>query len=198
MSADRGGDQKEEHNMDYRPYHDGGYQPLVVKGSKMKIFLLFAGSLLFTYVGLLLLIAFAGVSPDLYILLQTVGIACTAMFGLATVIYFMMLLRSSPLLVVDAQGIDDRSSAIPGGRIMWEDITDIRLIRFSGQKNICIHLADPKAYLARQRGVKRWLMAINLRLSGTPVNIMGQSMGMSLERVYEEMELRRRLWAGQR
>lgn len=41
-------------------------------------------------------------------------------------------------------------------------------------------------------------MAINLRLAGTPVNITGQSMGMSLERVYEEMELRRRLWSGRR
>ncbi|WP_238654155.1 STM3941 family protein [Paenibacillus piscarius] len=183
--------------MDYRPYQGGDYQPLVVKGSKVKIFLLFAGSLMFTYVGVQFLVWSGEVQSDLANLLRTLGIACTAMFGLATVIYLMMLLRRSPLLVVDAQGIDDRSSAIPGGRIMWEDITDIRLIRFSGQKNICIHLADPKAYLARQRGVKRWLMAINFRLSGTPVNITGQSMGMSLDRVYEEMELRRRLWAGQ-
>lgn len=40
-------------------------------------------------------------------------------------------------------------------------------------------------------------MAINLRLVGTPVNIASQAMRLPLERVYEELELRRRLWAGQ-
>ncbi|WP_340022136.1 STM3941 family protein [Paenibacillus sp. FSL K6-1096] len=184
--------------MDYQAYNDGGYQPLVVKRSKVKLVLLFAGSLLFMLLGVLLLKWSGEVTADPAILLRTLGIACTVLFGLAVVVYLIMLLRRSPLLVVDAQGIDDQSSAIPGGRILWEDITDIRLVRFSGQKNICIFLADPKAYLARQRGVKRWLMAINLRLAGTPVNITGQSMGMSLERVYEEMELRRRLWSGRR
>ncbi|WP_405109210.1 hypothetical protein MHH28_30860 [Paenibacillus sp. FSL K6-1217] len=39
-------------------------------------------------------------------------------------------------------------------------------------------------------------MAINPHLAGTPVNITGQSMQLPLERIYEEMELRRRLWAG--
>lgn len=182
--------------MDYRQYHDGGYQPFVVEASRVRLFLLLVGSLMFTYAGVQLLVWSGEVQSDLVILLRTLEIACTVLFGLATVFYLIMLLRRSPLLVVDAQGIDDRSSAIPGGRIMWEDITHIRLVRFSRQKNICIHLADPKAYLSRQRGAKRWLMAINFRLSGTPVNITGQSMGVSLEQVYEEMELRRRLWAG--
>lgn len=198
MSADRGGGQKEEHNMDYRPYHDGGYQPLVVEASRVKQLLLFTGSLLFMLIGVLLLKASWEVEADAAILLRTLGFLFTVLFGLAVVVYLIMLLRRSPLLVADALGIDDQSSAIPGGRILWEDITDIRLIRFSGQKNICVYLADPKAYLARQRGVKRWLMAINLRLAGTPVNIAGQAMRLPLERVYEEMELRRRLWAGQR
>ncbi|MEK3876163.1 STM3941 family protein [Paenibacillus sp. FSL H8-0122] len=183
--------------MGYPPYNDGGYQPFVVEASRVKQLLLFTGSLLFMLLGVLLLKTSGEVTQDPAILLRTLGIVFTVLFGLGVVVYLFMLLRRSPLLVADAQGIDDRSSAIPGGRIMWEDIKDIRLIRFSGQKNICVYLADPKAYLARQRGVKRWLMAINLRLVGTPVNIASQAMRLPLERVYEELELRRRLWAGQ-
>ncbi|WP_209994156.1 hypothetical protein [Paenibacillus rhizoplanae] len=95
------------------------------------------------------------VTTDLAILLRTLGISCTVLFGLAAIVYLIMLLRR-------------------------------------------IFLADPKAYLSRQRGLKRWLMAINLRLAGTPVNITGQSIHLPLERIYEEMELRRRLWVGRR
>ncbi|WP_342477257.1 STM3941 family protein [Paenibacillus sp. FSL H7-0350] len=184
--------------MDYQPYNDGGYQPLVVKPFWIKILFLLAGSLLFVILGFWLLKISGEVTTDLAILLRTLGIACTVLFGLAAIVYLIMLLRRSPLMVVDAQGIDDQSSAIPGGRLMWEDISDIRLIRYYGQLNICIFLVDPQAYLSRQRGLKRWLMAINLRLAGTPVNITGQSMQLPLERIYEEMELRRRLWAGLR
>lgn len=84
------------------------------------------------------------VTADPAILLRTLGIACTVLFGLAVVVYLIMLLRRSPLLVVDAQGIDDQSSAIPGGRILWEDITDIRLVRFSGQKISASFSLTPK------------------------------------------------------
>ncbi|MEK4044235.1 STM3941 family protein [Paenibacillus sp. FSL H8-0048] len=183
--------------MDNRRYNDGGYQPFVVAASRVKILLMLAGALLFVIVGIQFLVWSQGVTPDLAILLLTLGIVCTVLFGLSALVLLIMLLRRTPLIVVDAQGIDDQSSAIPAGRLMWEEISDIRLIRYSGQKNICIYLTDPKAYLARQRGWRRWLMAINQRLVGTPVNIAGQSMGVSLEQVYEEMELRRRLWAGQ-
>lgn len=145
--------------MGYQSYNDGGYQPLIVKGSKVRLVLLLAGSLLFVLLGVLLLKWSGEGTADPAILLQMLGIACTLLFGLAAIVYLFMLLRRSPLLVADAQGIDDQSSAIPGGRIMWEDITDIRLIRYYGQLNICIFLTDPHAYLARQRGVKRWLMA---------------------------------------
>lgn len=169
-------------------------QPVEVKLARWKYAGLLAGSILFVCAGLYLLYAARTVQSEVYILLRVAGWACTGLFGFAALVHLQMLFRNPVLLKIDAEGIHDYASPFGGGTIRWSDISEIRCGRYLGQTQIGIRLTDSSAYTAEQRGMKRWLSAVNRGLTGMTVLISGQAMSVPLKQVYDEMETRRKVW----
>lgn len=164
---------------------------LVLYASIWKNALLLVGSAVFLAIGIWLIQVSQEVRiQDLAALLQLLGGGLTLVFAFAVLVYLVMLLRRSPLLILDDEGLDDHSAPFSAGRIGWEEIADIRYTRPLGQPSIRIYLVDPKAYLSRQRGVKRWGLWINRWLVGTPVHITNQLMQVPLHKLVVEMERR--------
>lgn len=179
----------------------GAYPPstLVLYASRWKNALLLVASSVILAIGIWIIqLSQAVTIPDLVALLQMLGVGLTALFALAVLVYLVMLLRRSPLLIVSDEGLDDRSAPFCGGWIGWEEIAEIRYTRPLGQPSIRIFLVDPKAYLSRQRGLKRWFLSVNRWLVGTPVHITNQLMQMPLHQLVVVMERTRWQWAKSR
>lgn len=171
----------------------GAYPPntLVLYASIWKNTLLLVASAVILAIGIWIIQLSQEVTvPDLAALLQMLGGGLTALFAFAVLVYLLMLLRRSPLLILDDESLDDRSAPFSAGRIGWEEIARIRYTRLLGQPSIRIYLVDSKAYLSRQRGVKRWGLWVNRWLVGTPVHITNQLMQVPLHKLVVEMEQR--------
>lgn len=113
------------------------------------------------------------------------GAVLMGIFGL----YFFSkkLFDKNAGLIIDEEGIIDNSSAVSVGKILWKDIMEIteRSIQASitsKQKFITIILKNPEEYISRQTNViKRKSIAMNVKYTGSPVNISTNGLTMPFE-----------------
>lgn len=129
-------------------------------------------------------------SGDDTIVTALVGVVCVLFFGIALLFSIALLFKRTPTLQLDEEGIIDNSSLIPGGRIRWEEISEIQLYSFKGQSFIGISLHNPEDYLAGQSVMNQQLMRVNNRLVQVHVNIGRPGISSPLPKLYEEMKRR--------
>ena len=111
-------------------------------------------------------------SPSARVLVFAAG-AAVLFFGFALAFYLGRLFSfRRPIVEVGPGGIVDRSSALGAGFVAWEEVEAVGVRRFLGQRFLAVRVKDAQTLLARQSPpLKRWLMGINRRITGAPVNV---------------------------
>jgi hypothetical protein len=129
------------------------------------------GRLLLLLVGSLVLVALSGLAFGFGPVGPVVGVLGVVVFGCAAAFLVRRLLVRRPVLVLDAEGLEDRASASGAGRVRWDQVADVGVQSMGGNRVLSVVLRDPEALLAGQPALRRRVMAANTRLLGTPVNI---------------------------
>jgi hypothetical protein len=93
----------------------------------------------------------------------------------------MARLSDQPVLVIDHEGIQDRSLAPAAGRLRWDEIERIEVGTYFGEPVLTITPTALFAYLARQHPVTRILMWTQLVLWGAPICINTTHLPISSE-----------------
>ena len=143
----------------------------------------------FRYV-LLLLIAIGFVVAGLYIVFGANG-AGNALLGWVSIIFFgsgiplfaWQLYDSRPRLIIDEQGILDRTLGV--GRIPWSEITQAHIQTLSGNDFICLELEHPEEYAAKLSPVRRAASSANRALGCTDFIINLSGVNASTEEIFE-------------
>jgi Bacterial PH domain len=78
-------------------------------------------------------------------------------FGAIAIMSLLRLVDSRPGLVVDRQGIDDRSSFASVGRVDWADIDGLRVTRARWNNGLVVELHEPERFARRGNLVQRLL-----------------------------------------
>src|SRR6476646_3840031 len=91
-----------------------------------------------------------------------------AFFGAALWFAVSRLIASTPALSIDAHGIEDRSALISPGFIAWDEVASWHVAQVGFQRTLCLVPIDTNAFLARQSSFKRFLLARNVGLVGSP------------------------------
>ena len=114
---------------------------------------------------------------DSELLKYVIGVLGMVM-GLVGIFFFSKkILDTKAGLTIDDSGIIENGGALSVGHIPWADIIGIRETAVqtsiaSKQKFIVIVLRDPQVYIDRETSsIKRKLMSVNTKSSGSPVNI---------------------------
>ncbi len=110
------------------------------------------------------------------------AVADVLFFGYVFVYAASRLLKRTPSLIVDSRGVTDNGSALAGGFLPWEEIASAAVIPSAGKRWLAIFPHDPQVFLARQPALKRKLMAVNLKTTGSPILIPGHT-SLSLEQM---------------
>lgn len=141
---------------------------LVIGSSRAKFVCLLIGSLAFVAAGvfILLISSLAGTPPPL---LGLVGWSSIVFFGGCAVVFVRQIVDSRPRLVIDDDGIHDRTLGI--GRIPWSDVRGAYLRSIHDSAFICLELRDSDQYLQRTNAVKRALASANAALGFTPISL---------------------------
>ena len=137
---------------------------IVLYPSRWKMALLTLGSLLLASCGPLLWTR-GGVFT------RCEAVADVLFFGFCGVFALSRLLRPRPSLVISASGITANASAVGAGFIGWDEIAAAGIKSFLVSRFLVIVPHDPQAVLARQPLPRRWVMAANMGLIGSPITI---------------------------
>lgn len=140
--------------------------------SKTKILLTIGGSILFVVLGVYCITTMADEQARFNpMLVKAVGIASILFFGAAGVYGIKKLFDNKVGLTIDDNGIIDNTNATSIGLINWTDITEIRTEQVMSTKFLLIFTKDPDGILQKATGMKRKLMAANMKMYGTPLSI---------------------------
>ncbi len=140
----------------------------VFRSSRWRFVILLLGSLAFVVAGVIVLEAPLSDGESLS-RRQLIGWASIAFFGGCSLIFARCLLDSRPRLVIDDEGVLDRT--IRTGPIPWEQIQGAYLRSMSGSVFLCLHLREPRQCLDRMSKVGRMLAKANTALGFTPVSL---------------------------
>jgi hypothetical protein len=162
--------------------------PTIIPLSKTKIGLTIAGSIIFVALGAYFILhpeTFAsGRHPLRKDIAPFVGVACVLFFGATGIYGLIRLFDKRPGLVIDEDGITDRSSGAAVGRVLWKDIESISVMKVHRTRFLRIMVNNPKQYTKDKRGLRKFTINSNLRMYGTPVSINA----VTLQCKFEELE----------
>jgi hypothetical protein len=153
----------------------------VIPLSKRKIALLLFGSAAFV-VGSIWIWSIADTQTrydPLY--MKAVALAGVSFFGLCAIYGCFKVFDTRPGLIIDEQGIVDNSSAVAAGRIPWDEVVALNISEIAGQHLITISVVEPQKYVGRGNFLRRMLNAANTKLTGSPINISSNTLGIKFD-----------------
>lgn len=116
--------------------------------------------------------------------LRAMGVAATTFFGALTLAVGDLAVRPGPGLVIDDEGIVERTSGMAAGRVRWEEISALRIVRHANQQRVVgLDLHDVEAHMDRLAGWRRWLLRTNMRTGWPAVAIHVDSLGQDAEQL---------------
>lgn len=129
-------------------------------------------------------------------MLSAIGWLGTGSLALAAAVLLTRALRPGPTVVLDRQGITDRTTLAPTGLIRWDEITVIRKREIgrgmSAERLLEVVLSDPDGFRSRPRS---WLRRIadgyRTALRQPPVSIAGSMVSAPIQSVMDEIRQRR-------
>lgn len=112
------------------------------------------------------------------------------LLGVVGLTAFAPRLVGSPrvLLVLDDDGFDDQASLMPAGRVQWSEVTELKLMRISGNDNIAIRVSDAERIQGSRGRAARLVAAANRKWAD--VWIAGSTLPVPVRQVVDEMRIR--------
>jgi hypothetical protein len=84
------------------------------------------------------------------------------------------LIRRTPSVVLDREGVHDTASIVSSGLIPWRDIASAQVFSVGKKKSVGILLKDNEAFIAKRSAPRRALARLNIA-TGTPLIAIPES-----------------------
>jgi hypothetical protein len=98
-----------------------------------------------------------------------IGWGCILFFGACALVGLWQLFDSRPRIILDDEGIFDRS--LGPGKIPWGRIEGAYIQSIHGTEFICLQLLDADRHLQNLSAGKRALVELNAQLGFTPISL---------------------------
>ena len=113
------------------------------------------------------------------------------MFGLLLIYVCYRLLKPTPSVIINREGIVDNASVFSAGMIRWEEIKSMFIYKYMGKPFLGIIPVDIETILARQSGIKRFLFRVNKGMTQAPFAIPEVGLPMSVAELLAKIQLYR-------
>lgn len=142
--------------------------------TKRKIFMIFL-KVCFISIGIFFLIKANDFEPFWVIrsawVLRLAGFIAIAYFGTLFILYLKVAARKVAL-IIDKEGIVDRSSFVGVGRILWSQISGIKTHESNSASYVLVFVNEPAEIIKNSRNwFERWHLRVQNRSFRTPVAI---------------------------
>lgn len=123
---------------------------------------------------------------------QAVAVLSVAFFAIAAAWAAIKQRDPGPGLVIDAEGLIDRSSGVAAGRIPWRDIKGFKVHEVQSQKFLAIEVKNPEHYLERANPLLRLAVRNNMERYSSPIQISAVALAIEFEELVEAVTAARR------
>jgi hypothetical protein len=113
------------------------------------------------------------------------------LFTLPFVYACYRLLKPTPSVIINREGIIDNASALGAGMIRWEEIKGVFIYQVMGKQFLGITPVDVETVLARQSGIKRFFFRLNKGVATAPFAIPEGGLPMTAEELLAKFQLYR-------
>ncbi|WP_052807228.1 STM3941 family protein [Risungbinella massiliensis] len=151
--------------------------PYIIYPSKKSLGKLLFFSLIFVVVGFFLLFTEG-------ILYKIVGIISIAFFGMCFAFLASRLFNKKPALIVEKDYLYENTSYVSIGKIEWNEIQDMYVYEYMGQKFLGIETKDPDFATKRTQGWKKSLSRMNQNMVPAQINIPQTALSISCEELF--------------
>jgi hypothetical protein len=110
-----------------------------------------------------------------------IGLVGVLFFGLCGGWILARLFSNRVSLLLDRVGLIDNSSALPAGRIEWDQISRVGITTIEKQRFLGIDVKDRTILASSSSAFRRWVDETNLALVGFPVNVPSTTIDRPLE-----------------
>lgn len=154
---------------------------ITIRPNRLNALLPTAGALLFVLAGIWMFRTAHGQSRHSPLFLQVVAILAIAFFGACALYGLAKLVGRPPELILDREGLVDRSSAAAAGRVAWREIQAIEILSVRSQKLLALRVTDPEKYLAQGGPLRRLLRRLNHGSYATPIVLSATALGLPIQ-----------------
>lgn len=121
--------------------------------------------------------------------IKFIGVLSALFFGFIFVWALRRVFDDKPALIIDDEGMEDNSSGVSAGRVLWKDVTEIKTIKVYNQKFLMLMVRNPKEYIDRQtKKMKKKAMEMNFNSYGSPISITTNSLKYSFNDLKQLIE----------
>ena len=135
----------------------GSPERIAIPFSRMKCLLILAVALVFVVACWYFASHAEGQSRHSPLFIRIVCGIGVPFFAAIAIVSIVRLVDSRPGLVIDRQGIDDRSNLGAVGRVDWADIRDLRIMKGRWNNGLVVELHEPARFARRGNVVQRIL-----------------------------------------
>lgn len=157
---------------------------IIIKKNIEKSLLLIIGCLLFVWLGYFLfnnVESFSSTRRYNPTFLKIVAILCILFFGYIGILRIIDMIKMKPALVINKAGLFNDSNGVSGFNILWTDINRFQISQIKRTKFILIYVKNPNKYLKKVGQIKRFMMKLNGKMSGTPLSITTNNLSITAE-----------------
>ncbi len=129
-------------------------------------------------------------APVESVVARTIALAGVALFLLCGAYAISRLVRPTPALIINREGILDNASALSVGFLGWDEIAELNEYQFRDQTFLGIVPKNLDALLLKQPAWKRVAIRGNLSFGAAPVNIPQVMLPLKVSALIDEIELR--------
>ena len=169
---------------------------IIIPFSKIKLTLMFLGSLMFVVLGLIFIISptylLRHEKPN-SILLFSVGLTSVMFFGMTLIYLLGRIINNKPGLIITKNGIIDNSGGVSIGQIYWSEIKDISIYEIKipsrliiTKRLIKIKVKNPQKFINRQSNyINKKILSLNNRFFGSTISITTSIINIKLDDLYK-------------
>ena len=152
--------------------------------SKKKKLLMLLGAAIFVLLGVLFVTSPGNFTSPFHqnmVLIRLVGLSSGVFFGGCAIYGTIKPFDNKYGLIINNEGIIDNTNASSIGLINWADILSIKIENVISTRFLLIFIKNPENYINRAKGLKRKLLYTNMKMYGTPISIISNSIKFNFD-----------------
>ena len=102
-------------------------------------------------------------------------------------VFIKNLSSNSPAIIINSEGITDKTPSVSTGKIPWVEITKVYETRISTERLLTVQVKNPEKFIAQGNLFQRSIKRINSLISKSPIHISTNTLDVEFDELRDKI-----------